>query len=1059
MKIKTLIKAPLLTQSGYGEHAREIFNALIKDPSFDVYVDSLPWGQCSFLTETTEQTKLIRSCMEKRVIEKHKGNNTQFDLFIHVTIPNEFERLGRVNIGVTAGIETDRVSHVWVQKCNEMDLIIVPSEHSKKGIVDTTVEWQNQQTGETGQLKMMKPIMVCHQGFDSVFKRVVEPTAEMKAFYDKLNIDTPFNFLHVGQWGRGGYGEDRKNIASMVRWFIEAFRGRTDVGLVLKINMARNSVMDFNHIQSRLKEIKANFKTEEVPPIYVIHANLTKEEMAALYNHPNIKAMLSLTHGEGFGRPLLEAAACELPVLATNWSGHLDFLKLGKFIPLDYELKEIPDVAVWENIMIKGSQWACVKESDVKARMQKLVSSYSKPREWAQELAAVLQKEFSLPKVSSDFVSAVKQYISGKSEVAAKIDPKEHLQSFIDTPDSYNVIYTMPMSAGDVFISTAVIDGLVKELPEDHKIYFATQPQYADILKNNPLIHKVIPWNETLISIDLLESVFDLALTPNTATQYTFSNWVRRGQGRLLAEEFANHCHTQLGEYFIDADLSIFNNIIKDGQYMTFHPGSGKGQWEARRYDDWQEVLNNLRTLYPELRVVQVGSADEPAFTGVDVDLRGATNFQQLAGVIEGSNLHLSIDTFTMHLAAAAEIPLVALFGCSYATSTGPWVKDKDKAKYVLLQSERMSGCRDKACYKNRCAVNPENPPINEIDPKQVVAACTALLGRKYGNTFESFEKYPYKRLYGTISGYTTTYNAMNYPFKECIQSMLGFCNEVVVVDGASTDGTWEELESLAKTDDRIKLYQNPFDWSEPGMDGIQKAFARAVCEGEYLWQMDCDEVVHEDDYEKIKLITKRFPKTHDILHLPIIELWGDENHVTGRRHCWKWRMSRNKTEITHGINKHARLVDESSGKVYARKNMSDGCEYVNALTYEMLPHTGFYNDQIEVARTHVPDHYAKGINEVFQHIPSVYHYSWCSIPRKLEQLKKGGVWDRMWSLLYRDETQDRFPGVESPEQVRELADKLAAQGGEDSDKVKYRFKLERTNPAVMKDWLEKHKS
>lgn len=311
-----------------------------------------------------------------------------------------------------------------------------------------------------------------------------------------------------------------------------------------------------------------------------------------------------------------------------------------------------------------------------------------------------------------------------------------------------------------------------------------------------------------------------------------------------------------------------------------------------------------------------------------------------------------------------------------------------------------------------------------------------------------------YQRMYGKISGYTTTYNAVDYPFEESIKSMLGFCDEVVVVDGCSTDGTWEKLETLAAQEPKVKIYQNPFDWTEPGMDGMQKAFGRALCESEFLWQMDCDEVVHEKDYEKIRLITKRFPKNSDILHLPVIELWGNEQTVTGRRHSWKWRMSRNKPEITHGINKHAQL--QNGNKTYAKKDMSDGCEYINVMSAEMLPSVGFYNDQIELARLHMPDRYAEGINEVFEHIPPVYHYSWCSIERKLNQLKKGGVWDKMWSLLYRQETQDRFPGIETPEQVRELAQKLFEQGGEDGDKVKYKFELRRSNPAIMKDWLAK---
>ena len=323
-------------------------------------------------------------------------------------------------------------------------------------------------------------------------------------------------------------------------------------------------------------------------------------------------------------------------------------------------------------------------------------------------------------------------------------------------------------------------------------------------------------------------------------------------------------------------------------------------------------------------------------------------------------------------------------------------------------------------------------------------------------------ENIQYKRTYGKISGYTTSYNceALGIPYVESIRSMLGFCDEVVVVDGCSSDGTHEKLQELAKQDDRVKIYQNEFDWTEPGIDGMQKAFARALCEHEFLWQQDTDEIVHEDDYEKIRLITKRFPTTHCILHLPVIELWGSPSECTGRRHCWKWRMSRNRPEITHGINKASRLVDAKTGKMYAKKNMSDGCEYLDTMSGDMFPHTGFYSDQIEMARLHMPDSYIEGIQEVFEKLPSVWHASWMDIPRKIQQLKPGGVWDKLWSLLYQEEAQNRFSGVDfgDQKQIDELTLKLYNQGGEDCDQVKYKFKINKSPPQLLLTWCEKNK-
>jgi len=255
-----------------------------------------------------------------------------------------------------------------------------------------------------------------------------------------------------------------------------------------------------------------------------------------------------------------------------------------------------------------------------------------------------------------------------------------------------------------------------------------------------------------------------------------------------------------------------------------------------------------------------------------------------------------------------------------------------------------------------------------------------------------------------------------------------------------------------AKSDSKVLLVDGNFN-----SPGIHELFGLDIGPGlsDFLVSSSGrDEIVHEDDYDNIKKITKRFPTSHDILHLPIIELWGNGQTVTGRRHSWKWRMSRNKPEITHGINKGARLTDEKSGKVYAKEGMSDGCEYVNAMSYEMLPHTGFYNNQIEMMRVHAPEQYAAGMNGVFSHpqMPCVFHYSWCSLENKVKNFRD--KWDKQWNALYLTENVVRFPGIKTDEQVKELAAKLYKEGGEESDNIKYKFPLSRTSPKIMEEWL-----
>lgn len=737
-KIKTLIRAPALTQSGYGVHSRQLIAALMNDPTIDLYLESIPWGNCAFLTDTTAPTQALKQLSARYEQAKHQKQDTNFDLFISVTIPQEFERKGTLNIGVTAAVETDRCSAEWLKKCNEMDLIIVPSRHAYNNIATTCMNWVKKETNESGQIRLEKPMAIAAEGFD---KNIFRQRNDLKTRVKSLKFKSDFNFLVVGQWGSGGYGEDRKNIANTVLYFLKAFQGRKDVGLVLKVNLARYNETDRDLIQQRIDAIKNNFPEDQRPPIYLLHQKLSDEEMGELYNHPQIKCLLSLTHGEGFGLPLLEAAACALPVIATNWSGHLDFLKPDNneklFSAVAYDLRPIPDAAVWEPVLIKDSQWAVPREDDAIHRMRKMVDSYRKPKEWAEKLAGIVHKHFDLETTQRFFLGIIRKALSD-TRGTSPTGTNDYANVITDT-DAYNILYTMPMSTGDVFISTAVIDGVMKSVKKEHDkvhLYFATMPQYADILQANPNVHKVINWSEAMMNTHAMEESFDLVLTPNVATQFLFSNWVRGGHGRLLAEELANHCQVELGEYFIGEDDTIFTDVVlsQNGEtdlrhvpYMTFAPSSGQGQWAARNYVEWKEVLINIKGFFPDLKIVQVGTEDEPKYEEADIDMRGNTSIYQLASLIKNASLHLSIDTFSMHLAASYHVPLVALFGSSHAKSTGPWYRNPDKEAYILLESEDKMGCR-RACYKYQCKVNPSMPCINTIGSTDVVNSVIKIL-------------------------------------------------------------------------------------------------------------------------------------------------------------------------------------------------------------------------------------------------------------------------------------------------------------------------------------------
>ena len=226
-----------------------------------------------------------------------------------------------------------------------------------------------------------------------------------------MDLETDFNFLIVSQLTGNNPENDRKNLFYTIKWLCEEFANDKDVGIVLKTNSGRNTSMDRAICSKVLNQLVAEVRQGPYPKIHFLHGTMTQRQMASLYRHPKIKAFVSLTRGEGFGLPLLEAAASALPIIATNWSGHLDFLSLGKFIPLDYEMTEIDESRVDGKIFMKGSKWAKVDESDVKKKFRKFKESWFKPTKWAEELRPKILKNYSQEAVSEIYDSVLGEYL------------------------------------------------------------------------------------------------------------------------------------------------------------------------------------------------------------------------------------------------------------------------------------------------------------------------------------------------------------------------------------------------------------------------------------------------------------------------------------------------------------------------------------------------------------------------------------------------------------------------------------------------------------------------
>ena len=388
MKKKVLLKGPLLTRSGYGEQARFALRSLrSREDLFEVFIQPLQWGKTSWASEMDEERTWIDQTIEKTIGYIQQGG--QFDLSVQVTIPNEFQRLAPINIGYTAGIETTKVAHQWIEKANEMDKVIVVSSHSKQVFENTEYQAQNTQTGEQITLRTQTPVE-----FVNYPVKTFENLPELD-----LRLSTSFNFLTVAQFG------PRKNLLNTIRWFIEEFRNE-DVGLVIKSNIAKNCLMDRNRLQADLTNFLRQ-QGERQCKVFLLHGDMTDAEMHSLYQHPQINAFVSLPHGEGFGLPIFEAAYSGLPVVATGWSGQLDFLvdAEGKeqFYNVAFDLQPVQKEVVWDGVIVPDSMWAYPREGSAKEQMRGCFENNTKREDYAKQL----HERFSEQVMYEQFVSAM----------------------------------------------------------------------------------------------------------------------------------------------------------------------------------------------------------------------------------------------------------------------------------------------------------------------------------------------------------------------------------------------------------------------------------------------------------------------------------------------------------------------------------------------------------------------------------------------------------------------------------------------------------------------------
>ena len=389
MKPVCLVSCPIDTFSGYGAISRDFVKSLIqcKDKDWDIKIMPQRWGDCpwNFLSEDDPLRKRFITQLNKKP-----------EIWIQITVPNEFQRVGQFNIGVSAGIETNVYPAEFIEGSNRMDLNLVSSNHSRQVALQTTFDKRDNNTQQvTKTIKLEKPIEVLFEGLD--LSKYYKNPLKSNILED---VSEDFCFLYTGHWLPGSFGEDRKDVATLIKTFLESFNGPTKKkpALILKTNMLNYSLLDREEIIKRINNIRKNI-SGKLPNIYLLHGELTDEEMNKLNNDPKIKSFVSFTKGEGYGRPLAEAAITGKPIITTNWSGHRDFLNPNYSILIGGELGQVGKSTA-NKFLLRESKWFNINTDIASRAMKDVFKHYKKYFEISRKSTQYLKDNFSFDKMT-----------------------------------------------------------------------------------------------------------------------------------------------------------------------------------------------------------------------------------------------------------------------------------------------------------------------------------------------------------------------------------------------------------------------------------------------------------------------------------------------------------------------------------------------------------------------------------------------------------------------------------------------------------------------------------
>lgn len=420
-KPKLIFCAPVATVSGYGSHSRDILLSLIKMDKFDIRVISINWGDTPMnaLESDNEEHKLISNLINNDPV------NDRPDIWMQCTIPNEFQQVGKYNIGITAGIETDTCSGEWIEGCNRMDLVIVPSKHAKRVFEHTKYEKRDKNTNQViGMVEIKVPIEVLHEGVrEDIYNKNLKLNDTVQQTLNQ--IQEKFAFLFVGHWMKGDFGEDRKDVSGLVYTFFETFGDtQNPPALLLKTSCGTFSITDRSRIEEKINLIKKMSRKKNLPNVYVLHGELTDEEINSLYNHPKVKAFVSFTKGEGYGRPIAEFITTGKPVLVSGWSGQTDFVNETFHTRLKGNLLPVHKSAVWEGVINADSKWFTVDYQSAAKEMQKMYENYKRYLQMSEKYVKLFNSMWSYSSMHKKFEELLSKYIPTFAEKVSLNLPK-----------------------------------------------------------------------------------------------------------------------------------------------------------------------------------------------------------------------------------------------------------------------------------------------------------------------------------------------------------------------------------------------------------------------------------------------------------------------------------------------------------------------------------------------------------------------------------------------------------------------------------------------------------